>query len=201
MTLLAASQLLSWIVIAGLTVTVLALARQIGVLHERIAPVGALITDDGPGVGHALPRFAMHDLDGAPATIGGPSADARLRLLLFVAADCPICKRLAPIARTLARAEGISLTLVGDGALPPLRAMRDRLALDGVGFVHGAEVGLVLRIGKLPTAVLVDGGGLIRAKGLVNSREHLESLLVAHETGHADVQSFLTQRELAHEPG
>jgi methylamine dehydrogenase accessory protein MauD len=60
------SQALLWIVIAVLCVVVLALARQIGVLHERIAPVGALVTDNGPEVGQLAPRFEMPTLDGAP---------------------------------------------------------------------------------------------------------------------------------------
>ncbi len=39
--------------------------------------------------------------------------------------------------------------------------------------------------------MLVDELGVVRAKGLVNSREHLESLVVARETGYASVQEFL----------
>ncbi len=201
MTGLALSQLLCWIVIAALCAVVLALARQIGVLHERIAPVGALVTDTGPAVGQTVPRLAMRTLDGVPYAVGGDEPGGLPRLLLFVAADCPICKRIVPIARRLAGAEAISLVLIGDGELAPLRAMRDRLGLGGAAFVHGAEIGLALRIGKLPYAVLIDADATIRAKGLVNSREHLESLLVARETGHATVQSFLQARELAHDAG
>ena len=194
MSALAVSQVLSWIVIAGLVILVAALARQIGLLHERIAPVGALMTDTGPEVGQTLPRFEMRTLDDAPAIVGG-RAQEPLRLLLFVAADCPICKRVIPLARRVADAEGVALTLVGDGATAPLLAMRTRLGLEPVRFVHGPEIGLALRIGKLPYAVLVDGDAVIRGKGLVNSREHLESLLVANETGHDSVQSYLRERE------
>ena len=42
------SQGLLWGVVIILAITVLALARQIGVLHERIAPVGALALGQGP---------------------------------------------------------------------------------------------------------------------------------------------------------
>ena len=42
---LAVSQIVLWIVVVILAATVLALARQIGVLHERIAPMGALTID------------------------------------------------------------------------------------------------------------------------------------------------------------
>jgi hypothetical protein len=39
--------------------------------------------------------------------------------------------------------------------------------------------------------VLLDNAGLISAKGLVNSREHLESLIIAKESGFATLQSYL----------
>jgi hypothetical protein len=42
--------------------------------------------------------------------------------------------------------------------------------------------------------VLIDEAGVVRAKGLVNSREHLESLLVAKETGYASIQQYLDAR-------
>ncbi len=191
------SPALLWIVIAALCVVVLALARQIGVLHERIAPVGALVVDSGPEVGQPAPRFEMRTLDGAPYIVGGAAAAGGLRLLLFVAPDCPVCKHIVPIARNVAQAEALTLVLIGDGALAPLRAMRDRLGIATVPFVHGAEIGAALHVGKLPYAVLIDAQSVIRAKGLVNSREHLESLLAAHETGHATVQSFMRGREMS----
>ena len=53
-------------------------------------------------------------------------------------------------------------------------------------------VGITLGIGKLPHAVLIDAEGVIRSSGIVNSREHLESLLVAQETGWASMQDYLT---------
>ena len=46
------------------------------------------------------------------------------------------------------------------------------------------------QISKLPYAVLIDESGTIRAKGLVNSREQLESLFTAKELGVASVQEF-----------
>ena len=44
LTVLIVSQILSWIVILGLGLALLALARQVGVLHVRLAPAGALLT-------------------------------------------------------------------------------------------------------------------------------------------------------------
>jgi hypothetical protein len=46
-------------------------------------------------------------------------------------------------------------------------------------------------VDKLPHAVLIDHDGKIVSKGLVNSREHLESLVVAHEMGLESVQDYI----------
>ena len=46
-------------------------------------------------------------------------------------------------------------------------------------------------MGKLPYAVLLDDAGVVLSKGLVNSREHLESLVIAHEMGLASVQEYI----------
>jgi hypothetical protein len=43
----------------------------------------------------------------------------------------------------------------------------------------------------LPYAVLIAANGILVARGLVNNREHLESLVVAHESGVASIQSYL----------
>ncbi len=42
------SNLLLWVLVIVLAAVVLALVRQIGVLHERVAPVGALMQAAGP---------------------------------------------------------------------------------------------------------------------------------------------------------
>ena len=62
---------------------------------------------------------------------------------------------------------------------------------DAQRFVNGAAIGMAYRVDKLPFAVLLDDQGVIAAKGLVNSREHFESLIVAKETGFASIQSYL----------
>ena len=45
--------------------------------------------------------------------------------------------------------------------------------------VLSARARRAYEVGRLPYAVLVDAAGIVRAKGLVNSREHLESLFEA----------------------
>jgi methylamine dehydrogenase accessory protein MauD len=50
---------------------------------------------------------------------------------------------------------------------------------------------MTFRIGKLPYAVLLDAAGTVRAKGLINNREQLESLFTAEELGVASIQDYL----------
>ncbi len=192
--MLIVSQALLWIVIAVLAVVVLALARQIGVLHERIAPVGALTLKNGPQPGEAAPRLTARTLAGSSLDVGGAQPAGHLQLLLFVAATCPVCKVLLPTARAFADDEGLDLVLVGDGAAAELQGLAGRFEIDPARFINAPEVGLAYQVGKLPYAVLISEIGVIVAQGLVNSREHLESLVVSHQTGVKSVQEYLRNR-------
>ena len=80
---LVVSQVLLWLVVVVLAVTVLALARQVGVLHERVAPLGALTTRTAVAVGDHAPQFDLADLAGKTVHIGGRQPDRRSQLLLF----------------------------------------------------------------------------------------------------------------------
>ncbi|WP_374574445.1 methylamine dehydrogenase accessory protein MauD [Phenylobacterium sp.] len=195
MTLSMISQILLWVLVLGLSVTVAALARQIGVLHERIAPVGALATGRGPEVGDPVPRIAGRLLEGGALDIGEPlGAEARLRLLLFVSSACPICKKLIPLAKAFAKSERVDVIFVGDAEPAEQRQFVAKQGLEGFPFVNGPDVGMTFRVERLPYAVLVDQAGKVAAKGLVNSREHLESLVTAHETGFSSIQDYLAAR-------
>ncbi len=186
------AQVIAWLVILGLVVAVLALARQVGVLHMRVAPAGALTTAGGPAVGDGAPMVEGHLLDGSHVTVGGPLAGTTLRLLMFVSASCPLCKGLIPVAKSFAEDERIALTFVGDDDAAIQRGMVRIYGLERYPFINGPEVGMAFGVGKLPFAVLLDPEGVVLAKGLVNSREHLESLVIAHEMGVRSVQDYIT---------
>ncbi len=49
------SQLVLWILVLVLSAAVVVLARQVGLLHERISPTGALALSKGPSVGAQAP--------------------------------------------------------------------------------------------------------------------------------------------------
>jgi methylamine dehydrogenase accessory protein MauD len=183
---------LLWAVVLVLAMTVLALARQVGVLHERVAPAGALLSGTGPGVGETSPQLEVHAMAGNAITIGGKLASGRALLMMFVSNTCPICKKLIPVAQDFAKAERLDVLYVGDGELTDQRQLISRFEMDDRRFVNGPDIGLAYRVDKLPYAVLLDEQGVISAKGLVNSREHLESLIIAKESGFATLQSYLT---------
>jgi methylamine dehydrogenase accessory protein MauD len=193
---LAVSQVLLWIVVVALAVTVFALARQIGVLHERSAPLGALETDHGPGVGDKAPVFELRDLQGEPLTLGGLTQSGKDLLLLFLSPSCPMCNKLLPAVKSLYRQEqrGLDVVLVSDGA--EKRAHEEfvrRYQLNGIRYVVSSTVGITFQVGKIPYAILIDAEGVVRSKGLVNTREHLESLFVAKETGYASLQQYVQE--------
>lgn len=191
LTTLVVSQILSWILILLLLVAVLALARQVGVLHMRVAPAGALTTAGGPAIGNAAPAVPALTLDGRKQTVGGSAPGVPLRLLMFVSATCPLCKALIPMAKSFARDERTQLIFVGDDTPQMQRDLIGRHGLEGYLFINGPEVGQAFAVGKLPYAVLIDADGVILSKGLVNSREHLESLVIAHEMGVRSVQDYI----------
>jgi methylamine dehydrogenase accessory protein MauD len=180
-----------------LAVLIFGLARQVGVLHERVAPMGAMTSDRGPEVGELAPTLSAATLAGVPVTVGGPSSRGRTRLLLFVSPACPVCKKLLPIACSFVNAERLDIVLVGDGDVAEQRSMVQRLALERFPYINSPQVGMAFHVGKLPYAILIDAAGVIRAKGLVNNREHLESLLIAEESGFGTIQAYLSAKHRA----
>jgi methylamine dehydrogenase accessory protein MauD len=197
MTLLLVSQVLSWLVIIGLGIAVVALARQVGVLHERIAPVGALTLGQGPAVGDPAPQLELVTLNAGAVKIGAKREAGRPQLLMFVSPDCPVCKHLMPVARSFAVEERLDVVFVSDGDIGAQHRMIEKFDLQGIPFAHSPELGMRLGVSKLPYAVLLDRAGKVAATGLVNNREHLESLVVSHETGLPSVQAYLQKRNAA----
>ena len=194
------SNVLLWILVVVLGAVVVALARQVGVLHERVAPVGALATATGPEVGDALPAIAVEDTDGRGFHIGGSGETDTL--VFFLSPTCPVCKTLLPtVLRVIAREEGVRLVLASDGPEEEHRSFLQENDLGGHSYVLSAELGRAFQVAKLPYAVLLDREGRLRAKGIVNTREHVESLFEARAAGVASIQEYLDRRQAGGEGG
>ena len=183
-----------WVLVIGLSVLVVALARQVGVLHERVAPAGALMPTTGPKVGESTRKLDLKDIRGNILTIGGQSPDGFSTLVLFISPTCPVCKSLVPVARSLAGYESRRLRLVfasdGDKIDQHVAYTKD-LDIEKYPYVVSQELGITYAVSKLPFAVLIDGSGVLRSKGLVNSREHLESLVEAMDSGISSIQDYV----------
>jgi methylamine dehydrogenase accessory protein MauD len=190
-----ASQMLLWVAVIVLGVLVAALARQVGILHERIAPAGALTLHQNVKVGEVPTPLELRTLDGGSITVGG-KREGRSQLVFFAAPDCPVCKSLLPVLRTSSRdeADWLEVVLAGDGDERAYRAMRQEHGVDGIPLVLSEALGRSFGVSKLPYAVLIDEAGRLASLGLINSREHLESLFEAKERGVASIQDFLSRR-------
>jgi methylamine dehydrogenase accessory protein MauD len=183
------SNALLWIVVVVLSGVVLALLRQVGVLHERVAPAGALVGRGGPRVGEPAPVLEVEDWSGRRLRVGG-AGDAST-LVCFLSPGCPVCKTLLPVLRSVAAAEAARLVFASDGARAEHEAFVRAHGLEREAYVLSAALGLAYQVGRLPYAVLLDAEGIVRARGLVNTREHLESLFEAKERGVASLQEYL----------
>lgn len=145
---------------------IVALVRQVGVLHLRLQPVGARATEDGPTRGTTL---------GFLTDIPDPADGARSILFGFFSPTCELCGPLLPAFGTLARS-GESVVLVTD-------AERER----GVQYLSRKGIDLPLiadgdaltrnRVPGTPYAVVTDRSLRVQTAGVVNSLEQIESLV------------------------
>ena len=102
-------------IVLGLIFGFFVLARQIGILYERISPVGAMVNDSGPKIGEVSPAFNLASLTGGQVQVGSPSS--RHTLIFFLSPTCPICKKLLPVLSSIDKNEAswLSVVLASDG--------------------------------------------------------------------------------------
>ncbi|QBR03300.1 methylamine dehydrogenase accessory protein MauD [Paraburkholderia pallida] len=192
-TALTVSLVLLWAAVLALGAICVALVRQVGILYERILPVGALMIDKGPAVGALAPAFELGDIHSRPVKVGGVDATGKSTLLFFLSPTCPVCKKLLPLLSSIQASERtpLNVVLASDGDVAEHTRFAEKHRLGEFPYVLSQELGMAYQIGKLPYAVLLDETGKVRAKGLVNSREHLESLFEAKERGVASLQQYV----------
>jgi methylamine dehydrogenase accessory protein MauD len=191
-TALAVSNVTLWLVVIALSVALLAVVRQLGVLHERIAPVGALMLAKGLKVGEFAPKISVQDLDARSIALGAARTDERATLIMFVSPTCPVCKILLPVLKSSLASERdwLDIILASDGEASSQREFVLAQRLGSFPYVVSASLGMAYQVSRLPFAVLIDAQGVLRARGIVNSREHLESLFEAKRMGFASIQDY-----------
>jgi hypothetical protein len=137
--------------VVGLSVALMALAREVGALRMSVAPQGALeIPSEGPEVGG---RTGL-----AERFSGDP---ARISLAIFTSDSCHICHALGPAIDSFARHPLVELRRFDE--------------------VADADVWALADVPGSPFAVAVGADGTVLAKGTFNSGAQLESVLAAAE--------------------
>jgi hypothetical protein len=141
-----------WVLLVVLCVVVVALARQVGTLHLRLGPRGALEIDtEGPPLGEALPVVEAQGADGSRVTLGGVGAR---RLVLFSSPTCLVCREVAPAVPAAAQAADL---------VPQV--------------LHDSEAEQAFDVPGTPFLLVLDEMGILRAKGTVNTLEQVEGLI------------------------
>ncbi|HEX5936096.1 MAG TPA: hypothetical protein VFZ75_00165 [Actinomycetota bacterium] len=148
----AAAFIAQWILLLVLCAVVVALARQVGTLHLRLGPRGALEIDtEGPALGDALPPVPARGADGVTVTLGGPGPR---RLVMFSSPTCIVCREVAPAIPAAAQAGSLVAQIV-----------------------HDADAERTFEVPGTPFVLVLDELGVVRAKGTVNNLEHVEGLV------------------------
>jgi methylamine dehydrogenase accessory protein MauD len=186
-----ASYILLWALVLGSFVMWLAVLRQIGILHNRWGPRGGLMTEDGPGVGEAVPRFDVVSVEGSELRFPG---DGLLNLAVLTNPSCSACEELAPALGTLLRdpPEGVTpMVLVTDGGADAARRLARDHKIDVRRVASAPTAAGLLNAASTPLALLIDGGGRLLNKGIVNSLEQIEVLVAqARSAGTEDDLRF-----------
>lgn len=178
MMLLTIATTLQFLLLLGLALVVLSLARQVGILHERLSPAGMTRARTEIGPGEAIVELDLAALSGAPVRLTGmPTA------LLFLSADCPICRSVLPafgqsVSQGPFRAFWVADGMPGqDGQLPDYPAYAADRGLEPDRFLVSQTLGLTLGVRQIPALVLLDGEGRLISRDTVRGPRELESRL------------------------
>jgi len=170
----AASYVALWILVVVLCIVVVALARQIGTLHLRLGPRGALEMDDeGPALGEGRPPVTSTDIGGHKVTVGGEGAE---QFLLFVSPGCMVCEQVMPSIGAVAEATGKRPVVLTD-----MDEVETRLAWQhkrvAAPIVASIEAFQSYEVPGTPYLVVLDDKGVVQSKGTVNNLEQMEGLI------------------------
>jgi hypothetical protein len=176
----------SWIAVGILAVSMgwlaLALIGSVRELEAVRARLDALEVR-GPrprrlvAVGARAPGWRIATADGE--VVSSSTFDARRHLLLFADAECRACDDLVPDVVRAARAGSIPPVAIvgrGDASSTPV-AWRAADVRVRVGTERGDEVSATFGVDVTPTAIVVDEGGAVVARGAVGTIHDVRELL------------------------
>jgi methylamine dehydrogenase accessory protein MauD len=186
MTLLAVVTAVQFVILLGLAVVVLSLARQVGILHERLTPAGMIRSQQEVKPGERVPEVELPLLSGGSVALGEPNGNgAALTALLFISADCPICKSVLPAyqAQLDQAANGCRGFWVADGAMPDYADYVDRYAIEPDRFAISPELARVLGVRQIPALALLDEDARLLTLETVTGPRQLGRLFAVRPAG------------------
>lgn len=173
-----------WVSIAALAAAntvflllLIAITRELGMILVRIGPTGVRNTTDGLSISETVESLEVEAIDGRTVRISATKFQPKL--LAFLSPRCDACAGLVPALRTLASAYAGELTVVAISSGTPSpedHAMADRLG-PLVPYVCSTDLAQRFKIHTAPYVTLLDAENVVRAKGIANTLQHLESLL------------------------
>jgi len=189
------SYLVLWIVVVVQVTLTLALARAVGQLRRRNPPAGARVINPGPQIDTRVGDWEGVDLLGNPLAISFPRA--RGLFLLYISPHCSVCAGLLPSAKRFfkeiaAEADSVWVMVLGSREAQISYARNNGLTQYPVAVEEQLPVSF--RVGGAPFGLWIDASGQVKAKGMVDRREHLESLRYAVESGHPSIESYVAAR-------
>jgi methylamine dehydrogenase accessory protein MauD len=187
------SYIVLWVVVIVQVALTLALARMVGRISRNIPITGARVVNPGPEISRLMPDLETSDLSGNPVSFRFPRD--RGLFLLYISPHCSTCAGLVPSARRFfkeisSQTDAIWVMVSGSQETQLEYALQNGLT----NFPVTAEEQLPpgWRVRGAPFGLWIDGAGQVRSKGMVNYREHLESLRNAAEMGHASMESYVS---------
>lgn len=175
-----ASYVVLWTIVAGLSVILVGVLRQLGVIALRLGPEpGALITREGLERGALAPDFAAGDVrTGHPVRLG--DFRGQRVLLVFVTPTCIACRQIASDVNDLSRARRGDLeaivvcygSAVTCGEFASAYRLKTPLLVDATNAIAESY-----DVRMTPFGYLIDEDGVVRIRGVVNSFAQLEALI------------------------
>lgn len=142
-----ATYVLLWLAVIVLSVVVVALLRQVGVLHARMRPMGVHFAGEGP-----------ERLEAAPGAASIDYSRNALTLIAFTSPTCEICKELIPSLDAIRR------------EYTDMQYIQYEHGPDSPMFLE-------FNVRSTPYMVTVDNNGIVQGRGVANSLEQVEELI------------------------
>ncbi|OOC61939.1 thioredoxin fold domain-containing protein [Paenibacillus ihbetae] len=168
------SYIILWLLVVPLVLLNLVLFRQLGIM---VMGTARGVNQSGIPVGRKLPEAITTDLQGgswSTSRLAGTSA-----ILLFGSPTCKECAQIIPDFTRIAKKHQVKPVLLLFSSAEHAASYVSTIGYADEAVLVTPELARQLDVQVTPYAYAVDGSGVIRHKGLVNSREQLEAYVKA----------------------